>query len=64
MEKKSKNKIVEILAKNQNLVKFKSENLFKSKNFIKVLNTSTIKKLNYLISNTRVVFTILRYIFI
>ena len=34
--KKGRNKIVEILAKSCNLPKFKSKNLFKSKNSIKI----------------------------
>ena len=35
-KRKIRNKIIEILAKSQNLPKFKSRNLFKFKNFIKI----------------------------
>ena len=57
---KSGNEIVEILAKNQNLLKFRFENLFISKNYIKFQSFNTIKKLNYLIFNTRVAYSKLR----
>ena len=57
--KKSRNKIVEILAKskNQNLSKFRSGNWFKSKNFQSI---GTIKELNFFILNVKITFTKLR----
>ena len=57
--RKSRNKIVEILAKlkNQNLLKFRFKNLFRCK---KIQNTRNIKESNFLTYNTRVVFTKLK----
>ena len=54
VKKKSRNKIVEILAKlkNRNLPKFRFVNLF---NLKKVKNSSTITEPNFLSSNTKVV---------
>ena len=57
--KKSRNEIVEILAKlkSWNLDQLIFRNLFKSKNSIKVRNASITEELNFYISNNRVVFT-------
>ena len=54
--KKYGNKTIKILSrsKSRNLLKFKSRNLSKSK---KVQNASVMKEFNFLILNTRVVFT-------
>ena len=60
--KKSRNKIVEILAKSkiQNLLKSKFVNLFK---FKKVQNNSDIKKPNFLSFSAKVIFNKLRQMF-
>ena len=57
--KKSRNKIVQILAKSksQNLLKFRSKNLFI---FKKVQSAIAIEGLDFFTSNVRVVFTKLR----
>ena len=54
VKKKSRNKIVEILAKlkNRNLPKFRFVNLF---NLKKVKNSSTMTEPNFLSSNAKVV---------
>ena len=62
--KKIRSKIVEILAKYQNLLKFKSKKLFfKFKNLVKVSNANVIKEYNCLTSNIKIFFTKLREIF-
>ena len=61
--RKSRNKMVEILAKlkNQNLLKFRFKNLFRSK---KIQNTRSIEESNFLTYDASVVFTKLKNIFI
>ena len=61
--KKSGNKTIKISidSKIQNLFKFKSENLFRSKY---IYSASTIEESNFLNSNTRVIFTKLKNAFI
>ena len=51
--KKNKNKIIKVLAKSRNLLKFRSKNLFKFKNPINVQNDGIIKELNFLTFNTK-----------
>lgn len=56
--RKTRNKIVQILAnlKSQNLFKSRSRNLLKSRNLVKVQNASIKEEFNFLNSNTRISF--------
>ena len=52
--------MLKILAKSQNLLKFKSKKFFKFENPIKIQISNTKKKTNFLISDTKIDFIKLR----